>query len=160
MWCVKLKQTEEVSTIGAQRKVERQVKVLILNIWLFSFCFPARSFCQYHSKFSCWKLLTKNRRNKDKSSQMSLFSDVFTHTLPVYSEFFATFFYCLHFDKFVCILKRLQRLKQEWQKSPAGTNQNTTKLGLVWRNIKKISQIIKDYFYLPFFLLIILCIGA
>jgi hypothetical protein len=31
------------------------------------------------------------------------------------------------------------------------------KLGLVWRNRKKISQIIKDYFYLPFFLLIILC---
>jgi hypothetical protein len=30
------------------------------------------------------------------------------------------------------------------------------KLGLVWRNRKKISQIIKDYFFLPFFLLIIL----
>ncbi len=30
------------------------------------------------------------------------------------------------------------------------------KQGLVWRNRKKISQIIKDYFYLPFFLLIIL----
>jgi hypothetical protein len=30
------------------------------------------------------------------------------------------------------------------------------KHGLVWRNRKKISQIIKDYFYLPFFLLIIL----
>ncbi len=30
------------------------------------------------------------------------------------------------------------------------------KLGLVWRNRKKISQIIKDYLYLPFFLLIIL----
>ncbi len=30
------------------------------------------------------------------------------------------------------------------------------KLGLVWRNIKKISQIIKDYFCLLFFLLIIL----
>jgi hypothetical protein len=28
---------------------------------------------------------------------------------------------------------------------------------LVWRNRKKISQIIKDYFYLPFFLLFILC---
>jgi hypothetical protein len=28
------------------------------------------------------------------------------------------------------------------------------KQGLVWRNRKKISQIIKDYFYLPFFLLI------
>ncbi len=31
------------------------------------------------------------------------------------------------------------------------------KLGLVWRNRKKICQIIKDYFYLPFILLIILC---
>ncbi len=30
------------------------------------------------------------------------------------------------------------------------------KLGLVWRNRKKICQIIKAYFYLPFFLLIIL----
>ena len=30
------------------------------------------------------------------------------------------------------------------------------KLGLVWRNRKKISQIVKDYVYLPFFLLIIL----
>ncbi len=34
------------------------------------------------------------------------------------------------------------------------------KLGLVWRNRKKISQIIKDYFYLPFFLLIILCLQS
>jgi hypothetical protein len=32
------------------------------------------------------------------------------------------------------------------------------KFGLVWRNRKKISQIIKDYFYLPFYLLIILCL--
>jgi hypothetical protein len=31
------------------------------------------------------------------------------------------------------------------------------KLDLVWRIRKKISQIVKDYFYLPFFLLIILC---
>jgi hypothetical protein len=30
------------------------------------------------------------------------------------------------------------------------------KLGLVWINRKKTSQIIKDYFYLPFFFLIIL----
>jgi hypothetical protein len=29
-------------------------------------------------------------------------------------------------------------------------------LGLVWRNRKKISQIINDYLYLPFFLLLIL----
>ncbi len=47
--------------------------------------------------------------------------------------------------------------KQEWQKCPAGTRQTDGKnWGLVWRNRKKISQIIKDYFHLPFFLLIIL----
>ncbi len=32
------------------------------------------------------------------------------------------------------------------------------KPGLVWRNRKKISQIINDYIYLPFFLWIILCL--
>jgi hypothetical protein len=31
------------------------------------------------------------------------------------------------------------------------------KRGLVWRNRKKTRQVIKDYFYLPFFPLIILC---
>jgi hypothetical protein len=47
--------------------------------------------------------------------------------------------------------------KEERQKCPAGTRQTDGKnLGLVWRNRKKISQIIKDYFHLPFFLLIIL----
>ncbi len=47
--------------------------------------------------------------------------------------------------------------KQERQKCPAGTRQTDGKnWGLVWRNRKKISQIIKDYFHLPFFLLIIL----
>jgi hypothetical protein len=52
---------------------------------------------------------------------------------------------------------RLRKLKQEWQKSRARDQTNRQqKLGLVWRNRKKISQIIEDYFYLPFFLLIIL----
>jgi hypothetical protein len=47
--------------------------------------------------------------------------------------------------------------KQERQKCPAGTRQTDGKnWGLVWRNRKKISQIIKDYFHLQFFLLIIL----
>ncbi len=36
-----------------------------LKIWLFSFCFPARSDCRYHAKFSCWKLVPQqNRRSK------------------------------------------------------------------------------------------------
>jgi hypothetical protein len=34
---------------------------------------------------------------------MSLFSDVFS--LPVHFEFFAIFFYCSHFAKFVCLLE-------------------------------------------------------
>jgi hypothetical protein len=47
--------------------------------------------------------------------------------------------------------------KQERQKCLAGTRQTDGKnWGLVWRNRKKISQIIKDYFHLPFYLLIIL----
>ncbi len=54
-------------------------------------------------------------------------------------------------------LKRLQILKQEWQEKSSWDQANRRqKLGLVWRIRKKISQIIKDYFYLPFFLLIIL----
>jgi hypothetical protein len=86
---------------------------------------------------------------------MSLFPDVFS--LPLHFEFFAILSYCLHFAKFVCLLKRLQRMKQEWQKKSSWDQANIwQKLGLVWRNRKKISQIIKDYFYLPFYLLIIL----
>jgi hypothetical protein len=45
--------------------------------------------------------------------------------------------------------------KSSWEQANRGG-----KLGLVWRNRKKISQIINDYLCLPFFLLIILCIGA
>ena len=85
---------------------------------------------------------------------MSLFSDAFS--LLVHFEFFAIFSYCLHFAKFVCLLKRLQRLKQEAEKSSWDQPNIWKKLGLVWRNRKKICQIIKDYFYLPFYLLIIL----
>jgi hypothetical protein len=73
---------------------------------------------------------------------MSLFSDVFS--LPVHFEYFAIFSYCLHLAKFVCLLKRLQRLKQEWQKSPAGTRQTDGK-NLVWfgeieRKLAKLSK--------------------
>ncbi len=61
-------------------------------------------------------------------------------------------------------LKRLQKLKQEAAENETGIAEKSRwdhanrqqKPGLVWRNRKKISQIIKDYFYLLFFLLIIL----
>jgi hypothetical protein len=42
------------------------------------------------------------------------------------------------------------------EKSSRGHANKRQKLGLAWRNSKKISQIIKDYFYLPFFFSIIL----
>jgi hypothetical protein len=41
--------------------------------------------------------------------------------------------------------------KSSWEQANIGQ-----KLDLVWRNRKKISQIIKNYFYLPFLLLLIL----
>jgi hypothetical protein len=41
------------------------------------------------------------------------------------------------------------------EKSSCGDQANRRqKLGLVWRKRKEISQIIKDHFYLPFFLLL------
>jgi hypothetical protein len=60
----------------------------------------------------------------------------------------------------IAFRKTLQRLKQECQKNPAlGPCRQTDvkNLGLVWRNRKKISQIINAHPNLPFFLLIILC---
>jgi hypothetical protein len=59
--------------------------------------------------------------------------------------------------KLIAFLKTLQRLKHEWQKvQPWDQIKRGQKLGLVWRNRKKISQIINAYLYLLFFLLIIL----
>jgi hypothetical protein len=61
----------------------------------------------------------------------------------------------------ITFLKRLQRLKQEWQKSSSGTRQTDGK-NLVWfgeieSKLAKLSK--TTYFYLPFFLLIILCLN-
>jgi hypothetical protein len=86
---------------------------------------------------------------------MSLFYDVFS--LPVHFEFFAIFSYCL----VVYILPSLSGMPAEIEtgmaeKSSWDQANIWKKISLVWRNRKKISQIIKDYFYLPFFLLIIL----
>ncbi len=64
----------------------------------------------------------------------------------------------------ITFLKRLQKLKQETVENKTGMAEKSRwdqanrrqKPGLVWRNIREISQIITDYFYLTFFLLIIL----
>jgi hypothetical protein len=86
---------------------------------------------------------------------MSLFSDVFS-LLYILDSLLSTqlFTFCQ-----VCLL-----VKETAEIEP-GMAENSSwdqaiiwqKLGLVWRNRKKISQIIKGYYYLPFFLLVILC---
>jgi hypothetical protein len=85
---------------------------------------------------------------------MSLFSDVFP--LSVHFEFFAILSYCSHFAKFVCLLETAEIETGIAEKSSWDQTNTRQKLGLVWKNRKKISQIFKDYFFLPFFLLIIL----
>jgi hypothetical protein len=65
-----------------------------------------------------------------------------------------------YINKLIAFLKTLQRLKQEWQKSPAlGPGKQTAKMWFSFGEIrrKKISQmLINAYLYLPIFLLIIL----
>ncbi len=64
--------------------------------------------------------------------------------------------------------KRLQKVKQETAENETGMAGKSRwdqanrrqKPCLDWRNRKKISQIIKDYFYLLFFLLIILWVSV
>jgi hypothetical protein len=52
--------------------VERQIKVLIKNLAIF-FLFPSKEFLpRYHSKFSCWKLLPKNRRGNCPFSSLKI----------------------------------------------------------------------------------------
>jgi hypothetical protein len=69
---------------------------------------------------------------------MSLFSDVFS--LHVNFEFF---------DNLLNGTSEIETGMAE--KSSWDQANRRQKLGLVWRNRKKISQIMNDYFYLPFF---------
>jgi hypothetical protein len=87
---------------------------------------------------------------------MSLFSDIFS--IPVRFKLFAIFSYCTHFakKKKMPVIETAEIETEMAEKSSWDQANIRKKLGLVWRNRKKINQIIKDYFYLPFFLLIIL----
>jgi hypothetical protein len=104
------------------------------------FLFPSKKFLPISlknsaiGKFSPKTEGTKTKAGKNKNVS---FSDVFS--LLVHFEFFAIFSYCLHFSKFVSLLKRLQRLKQKWQKSPAGTyGRNYVWFGEIERNLAKL----------------------
>ncbi len=96
-----------------QRKVERQVKVLIKNLAIF-FLYPSKQFLAISFKFSCRPIPPPP-----------------PHRVYSLNRYFG-------------------------RKVQLGAANRRQKLGLVWRNRKKISQIINDYLCLPFFLLIIL----
>ncbi len=124
-----------------QRKVERQIKDLIKHLAFF-FLLPSKKFLPITFKFGCWKPLSQKQMEQRQRQLDVSFSDVFS--LPVHFEFFAIFSYSLHFSKFSCLLKRLQRLKQEWQKSPVGTKQKCGKnqvwFGEMERKLAKLSK--------------------
>ncbi len=85
---------------------------------------------------------------------MSLFSDVFY--LPVLLNSLQSFL-LFTFCQVCLIVKETVKIETSMaEKSSWDLANIREKQGLVWRNRKKISQIIEDYFYLPFFLLIIL----
>jgi hypothetical protein len=70
--------------------------------------------------------------------------------------------YCtVHVGVRTCTLYRVYIYRREYRMRRNRNGRNVQvglgkNWGLVWRNRKKISQIIEDYFHLPFFLLIIL----
>ncbi len=115
---------------------------------------PSKEFLPISFKIQLWETSPhkqKEQRQKDLKRIWRMYQRGETAHLATLN---------LKIYKLIIFLKRLQRLEQEWQKSPAGPQANRRqKPGLVWRNRKKISQIIKDYFYLPFFLLFILCVS-
>ncbi len=90
------------------------------------------------SNFSCWNIFPKNSKNKDISSL-----GILRNWLP-------------HKFKSLKILGPLSNFSDtaetESEMSSWDQAYRGGKLGLVWRNRKKISQIIKGYLYLPFFL--------
>ncbi len=140
-----------------KRKVERQVKALIKHLAIF-FLLPSMKFLPISFKI---QLLETSPQKQKEQRQKQLDVSFFWCLVPSCTFWILCIFsYCLQFAMFVCLLKRLygrdwnrkMAEKSSWDKA----KNIRQKLGLAWRDRKKISQIIKDYFYIPFFLLIIL----
>ncbi len=115
------------------------------------FLFPSKKFLPVSFKI---QLLETSPQKQKEQRQKHLDVSFFWCLFP--SCTFWIFSYCSHFAKFVCLLETAE-IETGLTKSSWDQANIRQKLGLVWRNRKKISQIFKDYFYLPFFLLIILC---
>ncbi len=112
LWCVHAVHSIEEGTAA--------VKVLIKHVAIF-FIFHSKKFLPMSFKIQLLETSPqKQKEQRKKQLDVSFFWCLFPScTFWV----LCNLLYCLHFAKFVCLLKRLQRLKQEWQKSTAGTRQ-------------------------------------
>ncbi len=123
--------------VKSQRKVQLQVKVLIKHLAIF-FLFPSKKFLPISFKIQLLKI-SPQKQKEQRQKQLGMF--FFLMSFP-----FLNIFNSLQssLTKFVCLLKRLQRLKQEWQKSPAGTRQTYGKIwawfGEIERKLAKLSK--------------------
>jgi hypothetical protein len=117
------------------------------------FLLPSKKFLLISFKIQLSETFPQKQKEKKTKAARSLFTYVFS--LPVHFEFFAIFSYCLHLSRLsACRDRTGMAEKSSWDQQ----GNIWQKIGLVWRSRKKISQNIKDKFYLPFFLLIILWI--
>ncbi len=127
------------------KKVELQVKLLNKRLAIF-FLFPSEKFLPFIIQYSVVGNFSPTTEGTKTNAARCLYPLSAVLSLPVHFESFVIVSYCFRFVKFVCLLKRLQRLKQKCKKSPAWTRQTYGKLGFVLRKRKKISQITKTTF--------------
>ncbi len=125
-WCWSL--SRRSAEYAPLRKVERQVKVLIEHLAIF-FLLPTKKFLPISFKIQLLEISPqKTEGTKTKAARCLFFLMFFPSCIFwILCSLILLFTFC----HFVCLLKRLQRLKQEWQKSPAGTRQTDSK-NLVW----------------------------
>ncbi len=126
-----------------QRKVERQVEELIKHLAVF-FLFPSKKFLPISFKIQMSGNFSPNsERIKTKAARCLFFLMSFL------------FLYILNSLQYSLTVYILPRLVKETAEIETGMTEKSSwdqanirqKLGLVWKSRKKISHIIKDYFY-------------
>ncbi len=125
------------------------IKVLIKHLAIF-FLLPSKKFLPI--SFKILLLETSPQKQKEqRQKQLDVSFYVFSILNSLHLLLLFTFCQVCLPVKETAEIETGMAEKSSWDK--ANIRQ---KLCLAWRNRKKISQIIKDYFYLPFFLLIVL----
>ncbi len=143
----KNKKKFKISRLKSSVEGWRQVKVLIKHLAIF-FLFPSKKFLPISFKI---QLLETSPQKQKEQIQMQLDFSFFLMSFPsctfwIRCNLLLLFTFCQ-----VCLLVKETAeietgMAEKYNWDQANIRQ---KLGLVWINIKKISQIIKDQFYLP-----------